>query len=170
MKIHTVAVPVAGLAAVLTRWPDLASGIAATLLAGFWTLFALRAHAAGARPWLHVAGPAAAILMLVVPVAADPLVPLPGFVVGILAGFALLSALPERPAGLDARRGLAAWSPVLFVGGLMLLPALALSVVGPDRLSAAVDSLGPAGLTLAVLLVALVVAGTTLLTHKEATA
>lgn len=167
MRAVHVAVPLAAAAAVLTRWPDTAWGLVATALAGLWVYAAHRAEADGR---LHLVGPVAALGLVALPVDPAPLLPLPGIVVGLAVGIALLTALPVRQAGIAARFRLGSWTPTILIAMLLLVPLALPLLVGTERLAAAADRLAPATTTAVLLLVTAAVAAYVLLTPKEVAA
>lgn len=165
MRPVHVAVPLAALAAVLTRWPDPLWGGLATVLAALWVA---SAHRAEAKPNLHLVGPAAALALLALPVAPAPLVALPGAAVGIAVGLAVLTALPRRHAATTRFR-FGAWAPAIAIAALVLVPLVLPLLVGPERIAAA-DRFAPATLTLFLLMATAATTAYVLLTRKEATA
>ena len=153
MRPVHVAVPLAALAAVATRLPDPWLAVPAALAAVGWfacTLLAPR------RRILHLVGPAAALVLVALPVSREPLLAVPGVLVGLLVGVAVLTALPPHQAGLPPRTGLAVWSPVIFVAAVLLLPLLLPALLGPERMSLLADRLAPAHVAVFVLLAAVV--------------
>lgn len=161
-----LAVPAAAIAAALTRWPSVMLGSLATIAAIAWVVSVVLAPS---RPRLYVVGPAAALLLLLIPTAPDAFLPVPGWSIGIAVGFALIASLPPRHAGTKARTGLGVWIPMMGVVAVLLIPLLLPMVFGPNRLASMIDRASPALLLIIATLLGAAAIGIGLLRNREVT-